>query len=126
MAGWVLRLALLAVSGWGRWAGELGPAPLSPPVPGGAGWRRSDQLLQPQLPLLLQTLPWLPSLWCVLPIDLLQGLTFAVAYGCGTLRAKAIAPPHLRSTVQSLFFCLYYGEWLGCWGALYPLDRSDR
>lgn len=31
-------------------------------------------------------------------------------YGIGTQRAKAIAPPHLRSTTQSMFFCLYYGE----------------
>lgn len=30
------------------------------------------------------------------------------AYGTGTLRAKAIAPPHLRSTTQAIFFALYY------------------
>jgi len=27
----------------------------------------------------------------------------------GTVHTKAIAPLHLRSTTQSLFFCLYYG-----------------
>lgn len=31
------------------------------------------------------------------------------AYGAGTVHAKAIAPVHLRSTCQSLFFCLFYG-----------------
>lgn len=45
----------------------------------------------------------------MLPIELLQGLTFAMSYGCGTLRCRAIAPPHLRSTTQSMFFCCYYG-----------------
>ncbi|PRW21131.1 V-type proton ATPase subunit D-like isoform A [Chlorella sorokiniana] len=58
---------------------------------------------------LLTLLPLFPSLWCVLPVDLLQGVTFAVAYGTGMLRAKAIAPPHLRSTTTAMFFALYYG-----------------
>lgn len=30
------------------------------------------------------------------------------AYGTGMLRAKAIAPPHLRSTTTAMFFALYY------------------
>ncbi len=115
-----------------------------------------------------QLLPLFPSLWCVLPVDLLQGVTFGVgklalldadvsvgaavcaeqhrhalkqralaascttatqlnssaaccppptpaAYGTGMLRAKAIAPPHLRSTTTACFFALYYvsdASWL--------------
>ncbi|KAL4420584.1 hypothetical protein ABPG75_010240 [Micractinium tetrahymenae] len=54
-------------------------------------------------------LPLFPSVWCVLPVELLQGLTFAVSYGVGTVHAKAIAPVHLRSTCQSCFFCMFYG-----------------
>lgn len=34
----------------------------------------------------------------------------AFCYGVGTLRAKEIAPPHLRSSTQSLVFALYYGQ----------------
>ena len=56
-----------------------------------------------------QALPLLPSAWLVLPVELLQGCTFALAWSAGTVQVKRIAPPHLRSTVQSLFQGLYTG-----------------
>ena len=37
------------------------------------------------------------------------------AYGVGTVHAKAIAPPHLRSTTQSMFFSVSAG---GSWEQL--------
>ncbi|GAB4819710.1 hypothetical protein N2152v2_006756 [Parachlorella kessleri] len=54
-------------------------------------------------------LPLFPTLWLVLMVEILQGLTFGVLYCAGTINCKRIAAPHLRSTTQSLFFCLYYG-----------------
>lgn len=85
MAGWVMRLGLLTVRQRGgahlparrcgakvekrRWClrhllwAHLSSAPNRKPCP---------------LPLLLQLLPLFPSLWLVLPVDLLQGVTFGV------------------------------------------------
>ena len=50
-----------------------------------------------------QALPLLPSPWFVLGAELLQGATFALAWAAGTVHVKRISPPHLRSTVQSIF-----------------------
>lgn len=63
----------------------------------------------PPLPQRRQALPLLPSTWCVLPIELLQGLTFALAWSAGCVHVKHIAPLHLKSTVQSIFAGLYMG-----------------
>lgn len=51
----------------------------------------------------------MPSPWFVLPVELLQGLTFALAWSAGTVHVKRISPPHLRGTVQSIFAGLYTG-----------------
>ncbi|KAL4434055.1 hypothetical protein ABPG75_000496 [Micractinium tetrahymenae] len=61
-------------------------------------------------------LPLLPSPWFVLPVELLQGLTFALAWSAGTVHVKRIAPPHLRGTVQSIFSGLYTGVGAGLGG----------
>lgn len=44
--------------------------------------------------------PLFPSLWLVLAVEVLQGLTFGVCYCTGTVYCRRIAPPHLRSTTQ--------------------------
>ncbi len=61
-------------------------------------------------------LPWYPSLWIVLPIELLQGLTFGLAYSAGTVHCCRIAPRYLRSTIQSIFSGLYTGIGAGIGG----------
>jgi hypothetical protein len=61
-------------------------------------------------------LPLLPTPWLLLPVELLQGATFALAWSAGTVHVKRISPPHLRSTVQSLFQGLYTGIGEGRWG----------
>jgi MFS family permease len=61
-------------------------------------------------------LPWYPTLWIVLPVELLQGLTFGLAYSAGTVHCRRIAPRYLRSTVQSIFSGLYTGIGAGIGG----------
>lgn len=50
--------------------------------------------------LLLQLLPLAGSLWWVLGVELLQGLTFAGMLSAATAHCKRSAAPHLRSTTQ--------------------------
>lgn len=64
----------------------------------------------------MQILPYLPSVWWVLPIELLQGLTFALAWSSGCVYVKRVAPVWLRSTVQSIFSGLYTGIGQGLGG----------
>lgn len=96
MAGWVLRLALYTVGrvGWGGggWGGggvggESSAMNPAAHVQHGKLWvqgqRGSDTdtplpCLAPPLPVPPQLLPLFPSVWCILPVELLQGLTFAV------------------------------------------------
>ncbi|KAL4546173.1 hypothetical protein Ndes2526B_g05266 [Nannochloris sp. 'desiccata'] len=61
-------------------------------------------------------LPLYPTLWIALPIELLQGLTFGLAYSAGTVHCRRISPKYLRSTVQSIFFGLYTGIGAGIGG----------
>lgn len=46
----------------------------------------------------------------VLPVELLHGFTFALAWGTGTAYSSWIAPPGLESTTQALFQGLYFGK----------------
>lgn len=64
----------------------------------------------------MQLLPIYPSLWIILPVELLQGATFALAWSAGTVHCRKIAPKHLRSTVQSIFSGLYSGVGAGIGG----------
>lgn len=61
-------------------------------------------------------IPWLPSLWIILPVEVLQGLTFALAWSAGTVHCRDVAPPHLRSSVQSIYSGLYSGVGAGVGG----------
>ena len=46
-------------------------------------------------------LPALPGCpWSVLPVELLQGVTFGMSWGVCTTQCKAIAPEALQATVQ--------------------------
>ncbi len=45
----------------------------------------------------------------VLPVELLHGFTFALAWGTGTAVASRVAPPGLEATTQGLFQGLYFG-----------------
>lgn len=49
-------------------------------------------------------------------MELLQGLTFGLAYSAGTVHCRRIAPRNLRSTVQSIFSGLYTGVGAGIGG----------
>ena len=64
----------------------------------------------------MQLLPEYPTLWLILPVELLQGATFALAWSAGTVHCRRIAPRRLRSTVQSIFSGLYSGVGAGVGG----------
>jgi hypothetical protein len=53
-------------------------------------------------------------IWCccmkVLPVEMLHGFTFALAWAAGTAFVSKIAPPGLETTTQAIFYGLYYGE----------------
>jgi len=61
-------------------------------------------------------LPFLPSLWFILPVELLHGLTFALAWAAGTTHCRTIAPPGLEATTQSLYQGFYFGVGYGMGG----------
>lgn len=61
-------------------------------------------------------LPYLPSLWFILPVELLHGLTFALAWAAGTTHCRTIAPPGLEATTQSLYQGFYFGVGYGMGG----------
>ena len=73
-------------------------------------------------PLPPQALPLLPSPWFVLGAELLQGATFALAWAAGTVHVKRISPPHLRSTVQSIFQVRVVGGW---WAWVSDIGRGS-
>ncbi|GFH31062.1 major facilitator superfamily domain-containing protein 6 [Haematococcus lacustris] len=52
------------------------------------------------------------SAWGMLPIELLQGLTLAVAWSAVTVQSKRLAPPGLTATMQGLSTAVLGG--LGC------------
>lgn len=49
----------------------------------------------------VQLLPYYPTVWVVLVVELLQGATFALAWSAGTVHCRRIAPKRLVSTVQA-------------------------
>lgn len=51
----------------------------------------------------------MPSVWWVLPINLLHGLTFAALWVAGVSYANQIAPPGMGATVQGLFAGIVMG-----------------
>ena len=54
--------------------------------------------------------------WAVLPVELLHGLTFALAWGAGSAHCAAtLAPPGLEATTQGLFQGESGGEGRGRW-----------
>jgi MFS family permease len=50
-----------------------------------------------------------PTLWLVLLVEPLHGLTFGLAWATGTAFAKAAAPRGLEATMQSAFASSYFG-----------------
>lgn len=54
-------------------------------------------------------LPHAPTLWLVLPVELLHGLTFGLAWSVGTGYFAAIAPKGTEATFQSFFQGAYFG-----------------
>jgi len=48
-------------------------------------------------------LPFLPSPWWVLPAQLLHGVTFGLYWAVGNSYMRAVAPPGMHSSLQSLF-----------------------
>ncbi len=57
-----------------------------------------------------------PTLWLVLLVELLQGVTFAASWAAGLVHCRRIAPLHVQSTVQSIFAGLYSGFGAGVGG----------
>jgi hypothetical protein len=45
-------------------------------------------------------LPGWGSVWGVLPVELLHGITYALAFGCGTMYASKVAPPGRGASMQ--------------------------
>eukprot|EP00892_Ulva_mutabilis_P006319 jgi/Ulvmu1/4059/UM019_0036.1 len=58
----------------------------------------------------------MPSLWFILPVELLHGVTFGVAWCGGVNLCNSIAPAGLESTAQSLFSGMYAGMGRGVGG----------
>ncbi|KAK9820614.1 hypothetical protein WJX72_012297 [[Myrmecia] bisecta] len=56
------------------------------------------------------------SLWFVLGVEALNGITFACAWPAGTLHCSRIAPPGMQATVQGIFASLYGGFGTGLGG----------
>lgn len=52
----------------------------------------------------------------MLPVEVLHGLTFGLAWAAGTAYSAQIAPPGLEATAQSLFQGLYFGVGFGVGG----------
>jgi MFS family permease len=57
-----------------------------------------------------------PTLWLVLLVEPLHGLTFGLAWALGTEFAKESAPPGLEATMQSTFQSCYFGLGMGLGG----------
>ena len=98
-------------------------------VPVGAVVQASMLLLALRLSL-YAVLPRAGTPWAVLPIELLHGVTFATSWGAGIVGCKRLAPPHLNTTMQSVFSALYGGVGSGlgaiAGGALYGRLGAPR
>ncbi|KAK9832540.1 hypothetical protein WJX81_007525 [Elliptochloris bilobata] len=56
--------------------------------------------------------------WAVLPIELLHGVTFGLAWAAGTINCSRISPPGLETTTQAIFQGLFSGVGLGLGGLI--------
>lgn len=54
--------------------------------------------------------------WCFVPIDILHGVSFAVAYPCFTSYASTVAPKGSEATTQAIFGATFFGSecWVWC------------
>jgi MFS family permease len=59
-----------------------------------------------------------PTLWLILAVEPLHGVTFGLAWATGTAFAKAEAPPGLEATMQSAFASCYFGLGTGLGGLI--------
>lgn len=50
-----------------------------------------------------QSMPWWPSLWLLLAVELLQGVSLGCSWSAGTVYCRRVAPPGLGATTQGLF-----------------------
>jgi predicted MFS family arabinose efflux permease len=57
-----------------------------------------------------------PTVWLVLAVEPLHGLTFGLAWATGTAFAKSAAPPGLEATMQGAFQSTYFGLGTGLGG----------
>ncbi|XP_050701740.1 major facilitator superfamily domain-containing protein 6-like isoform X2 [Eriocheir sinensis] len=48
--------------------------------------------------------------WCFVPIDILHGVSFAVAYPCFTSYASTVAPKGSEATTQAIFGATFFGS----------------
>lgn len=49
------------------------------------------------------------SPWLVLPIELLHGVTFGLAWSAGNKHAQDLAPPGMGSSMIGVFQAMYFG-----------------
>mmetsp|Transcript_16978 Transcript_16978/g.40500 ORF Transcript_16978/g.40500 Transcript_16978/m.40500 type:complete len:186 (+) Transcript_16978:342-899(+) len=61
-------------------------------------------------------LPLWPTPWLVLPVELLHGITFGLAWSAGTHKAAQLAPDGLMASMQGLFASMYIGVGRGAGG----------
>jgi hypothetical protein len=59
-----------------------------------------------------------PSVWIVVPVEVLHGFTFGIAWTAGVNYCKKEAPPGLQSSAQGLFSSTYFGLGRGFGGLL--------
>lgn len=52
---------------------------------------------------------FVPNAWMILPIEILQGLTFGVFYSTMTSYANKMSPPGTSATVQGIFGAAFEG-----------------
>jgi predicted MFS family arabinose efflux permease len=67
---------------------------------------------------LYSALPGWGSVWGVLPVELLHGITYALAFGCGTMYASKVAPPGRGASMQGVFQATYLSIGGGLGGLL--------
>ena len=59
-----------------------------------------------------------PTLWLLLPVEMLHGVTFGLAWATGAVYAKRTAPPGLHTSLQSAFQSCYFGWGTGSGGLI--------
>lgn len=58
------------------------------------------------------------SVWFILPVELLHGLTFGLTWSVGTKKSQSLSPPGLEATTQSVFQGCMFGLGYGVGGLL--------